>query len=240
MSYPVYNQSGSVVKEVNLNSTIFSAKINPALVHQAAVAQMANARPVLAHTKTKGEVRGGGKKPWKQKGTGRARHGSSRSPLWVGGGVTFGPRNTRNFEQKINKKMKKNALFSCLSDRAKDNALVLIDQLELAEYKTKNFAQIILNLKAALNLKNSKKVKTEKTEDRKTKKSASRDSLKNYQLSLLVVAGSHVNSIARAARNIPGVKIIGANSLNILDILESKNLLLSEDGLSLIEKTYLK
>ena len=240
MAYPVYNQSGSVVKEVNLNSAIFDAPINKSLVHQAVVAQMANARAVLAHTKTKGEVRGGGKKPWKQKGTGRARHGSSRSPIWIGGGVTFGPRNTRNFTQKINKKMKKIALFSCLTDRVKDHALVMIDQLELAEWKTKNFAQIILNLKDALQLKNAKKIKTEKTDNKETKKNSKKDDLQHYKLSLLIVAGSHVNSIARSARNIPGVKIIGANSLNVLDILESKNLLLTEDSLPLIEKTYLK
>ncbi|NMB48260.1 50S ribosomal protein L4 [Candidatus Kuenenbacteria bacterium] len=241
MSYPVYNQSGSVVKEVNLNPAVFDVKINPELVHQTAVAQMANARPVLAHTKTKDEVRGGGKKPWRQKGTGRARHGSSRSPLWVGGGVTFGPRNTRNFSQKINKKMKCQALFSCLTDRAKDQALILVDELNLPEWKTKNFTQLILNLKDALRLSSAKTKSSADDDEKKTKKSTTtrKEDLKNYRLSLLVVAGANTKSVSRVARNIPGVKVLGANSLNVIDILDAKNLLLSEDSLSVIEKTYL-
>ncbi|HOZ37016.1 MAG TPA: 50S ribosomal protein L4 [bacterium] len=242
MSYPVYNQSGSVVKEINLNPNIFDVKINPDLVHQAAIAQMANARQVLAHTKTKGEVRGGGKKPWRQKGTGRARHGSSRSPLWVGGGITFGPRNTHNFSQKINKKMKRQALFCCLTDRTKDQDLVLIDELNLSEWKTKNFASLILNLKDVLKLSPAKnKTNADEETGKKTKKSntAKKENLKNYQLSLLVVTGANTNSISRAARNIPGVKVLGANSLNVVDILNAKNLLLSDDSLPVIEKTYL-
>src|SRR3989338_7273411 len=107
MKYQVYNQEGEKVKEMDLNPAVFEVAMNNDLVHQAVVAQAANKRKPLAHTKDKGEVRGGGKKPWKQKGTGRARHGSSRSPLWIGGGVTFGPTNERNFSKKINKKMKK-------------------------------------------------------------------------------------------------------------------------------------
>ncbi|MFA5420997.1 MAG: 50S ribosomal protein L4, partial [Patescibacteria group bacterium] len=100
----VYNQEAKVVGEVKLSDKVFALEANSDLIHQALVAQMSNERQVLAHTKTKAEVRGGGKKPWKQKGTGRARAGSSRSPIWVGGGVTFGPRKDRNFTKKINKK----------------------------------------------------------------------------------------------------------------------------------------
>ena len=176
MNYKVHNQIGEVVKEVKLNPTVFEVKINEPLIHQVAVAQLANARVAIAHTKNKGEVRGGGKKPWRQKGTGRARHGSIRSPLWKGGGVTFGPRNTRNFSQKINKKMKKAALFSCLSDKAKQKTLMLLDKLELTETKTKEFAKIILNLKNILNLKEKKTG----TVDSKKTKPAEKKNLKDY------------------------------------------------------------
>ncbi|OGG91720.1 hypothetical protein A3H03_01655 [Candidatus Kuenenbacteria bacterium RIFCSPLOWO2_12_FULL_42_13] len=228
-------QIGEVVKEVKLNPTVFEVKINEPLIHQVAVAQLANARVAIAHTKNKGEVRGGGKKPWRQKGTGRARHGSIRSPLWKGGGVTFGPRNTRNFSQKINKKMKKAALFSCLSDKAKQKTLMLLDKLELTETKTKEFAKIILNLKNILNLKEKKTG----TVDSKKTKPAEKKNLKDYSLSLLVVASENVSRLSKTGRNIPGVKIIGANSLNVVDLLHYKNLLMLEDSLPVIEKTYL-
>ncbi|KKS41074.1 hypothetical protein A3E04_02390 [Candidatus Kuenenbacteria bacterium RIFCSPHIGHO2_12_FULL_42_14] len=235
MNYKVHNQIGEVVKEVKLNPTVFEVKINEPLIHQVAVAQLANARVAIAHTKNKGEVRGGGKKPWRQKGTGRARHGSIRSPLWKGGGVTFGPRNTRNFSQKINKKMKKAALFSCLSDKAKQKTLMLLDKLELTETKTKEFAKIILNLKNILNLKEKKTG----TVDSKKTKPAEKKNLKDYSLSLLVVASENVSRLSKTGRNIPGVKIIGANSLNVVDLLHYKNLLMLEDSLPVIEKTYL-
>lgn len=238
MNYQVHNQTGEVVKEIKLNPAIFEVKINEPLIHQVAVAQMSNARVAIAHTKNKGEVRGGGKKPWRQKGTGRARHGSIRSPLWKGGGVTFGPRNTRNFSQKINKKMKKAALFSCLSDKAQQNALVLLDKLELAEVKTKEFAKIILNLKSLLGLK-EKKTKTVESKKAESVDQTKKKDLKKYSLSLLIVAGENVSRLSRMGRNIPGVKIMGANSLNVVDLLHYKNLLLLEDSLPVMEKTYL-
>jgi len=107
MKYQVHNTKGEEVKEVELNPAIFGVEVKESVVHQVAIAQMANRRKILAHAKDRSEVKGGGRKPWKQKGTGRARHGSIRSPLWVGGGVTFGPSKLRNFSQKVNKKMKK-------------------------------------------------------------------------------------------------------------------------------------
>lgn len=142
----IYNMSGEVVGEENLDPALFDIEVKVGLVHQAATAQLANRRQVVAHTKHRGEVSGGGIKPWKQKGTGRARQGSIRSPLWVGGGVVFGPRNDRNFTQKINKKMKRKALLMCLSDRAREEKIVLIDKLELENFKTKKFAEIINKL----------------------------------------------------------------------------------------------
>ena len=142
----VYNMNGEVVGEEKLDSALFEVEVKEGLIHQAVVAQMANRRQVLAHTKDRGEVSGGGIKPWKQKGTGRARQGSIRSPLWVGGGVVFGPRNDRNFHQKINKKMKRKALLMCLSDRAKEEKIVLLDKLELDNFKTKKFLEILNKL----------------------------------------------------------------------------------------------
>ncbi|MBI5071747.1 50S ribosomal protein L4 [Candidatus Falkowbacteria bacterium] len=142
----VYNMSGEVVGEEKLDPALFEVEAKEGLIHQAVVAQMANRRQVLAHTKDRGEVSGGGIKPWKQKGTGRARQGSIRSPLWVGGGVVFGPRNDRNFHQKINKKMKRKALLMCLSDRAKEEKIVVLDKLELDNFKTKKFLEILNKL----------------------------------------------------------------------------------------------
>jgi len=137
---------GEKVGEEKLNPALFGVEVKVGLIHQAVVAQMANRRQVLAHTKDRGEVRGGGRKPWKQKGTGRARHGSIRSPLWVGGGVTFGPTKERVFKQKINKKMKRKALLMCLSGRAKEEKIVLVDKLELDNFKTKKFLEILNKL----------------------------------------------------------------------------------------------
>ncbi len=133
----LYNKIGEVVGEVSLIPEIFEVKANKELIHQAVVTQLANKRLVLAHTKTRHEVRGGGRKPWKQKGTGRARQGSIRSPQWKGGAVIFGPTKDVNFEKKINKKMKRKALFMVLSDKAKQEKIAILEKLELPTGKTK-------------------------------------------------------------------------------------------------------
>jgi len=137
MKASVYNTKNQVVGEVDLPDQVFDVKWNPDLVHQAIVAIMSNRRRPVAHTKDRSEVRGGGKKPYKQKHTGRARHGSIRSPIWVGGGVTFGPRNDRDFSKKINKKMARLALHSVLSKKLSDGELRVIDSLEISQAKTK-------------------------------------------------------------------------------------------------------
>src|SRR3989304_3678493 len=111
MQIKLYNQSGEVIGDFDLPERIFGVAVNADLVKRAVDTQMSNARQVIAHTKGRGEVRGGGRKPWKQKGTGRARHASIRSPIWKGGGVTFGPTKERNFKKKIRKKMARRALF---------------------------------------------------------------------------------------------------------------------------------
>ncbi len=142
----VLDLQGKQVSKVNLNETIFTIETNKKLIHQAVVCQLANARQSNAHTKTRGEVRGGGAKPWKQKGTGRARAGSSNSPIWVGGGIAFGPRNNRNFSQMINKKMKRKALFMALSDKVTENKFIVTKDLIIKEPKTKLMIEILNTL----------------------------------------------------------------------------------------------
>lgn len=142
----IYNFEGKVVGVEELNSQVFKVQMKPELVHFVVNGLLANSRQVSAHTKTRGEVRGGGKKPWKQKGTGRARQGSIRSPLWRGGGIIFGPRSERNFKIKINRKTKQAALNMALSDKVKDSALILLESFDLPEAKTKSFVKILKSL----------------------------------------------------------------------------------------------
>jgi len=146
LNVKIYNQDGTAAGEQQLDAKVFGVKANKALIHEVMVAQESNARESIAHTKTRGEVRGGGKKPWKQKHTGRARHGSTRSPIWVGGGVVFGPRKTRVWEKKVNKKAKKQALRMILSDKVLSEKLVVLKALELSEYKTKAVAGMLKKL----------------------------------------------------------------------------------------------
>jgi large subunit ribosomal protein L4 len=143
MEATIYNQKGKESGTLKLPEQIFGMKWKESLVHQVAVAMMGNARNPIAHTKTRGEVAGSGIKPWKQKGTGRARHGSRRSPIWVGGGISGGPRNDKNFSRKINKKTKISALFSLLSRKFKDGEVIFLSDLEMRNPKTKDAKGII-------------------------------------------------------------------------------------------------
>lgn len=145
LSVPVHTLAGETKGTLNLNPKVFGVPFSDPLVHQVAVAQLANKRKPYAHTKTRAEVRGGGRKPWKQKHTGRARHGSRRSPIWVGGGITFGPRKERNYAQKINKKMRQRALLMILSDKVKSDRLVVIEEWS-QESKTKQLNLVLSKL----------------------------------------------------------------------------------------------
>lgn len=138
----IYNQKGEVAKEMEVPKFL-NIKWNPSLIKQVVDSILANSRQVVAHTKGRGEVAGGGRKPWKQKGTGRARHGSIRSPLWKGGGVTFGPKKDTDFSKKINKKMLKRALLVALAKKAEDGELKLVESFEMASPKTKAVAQMV-------------------------------------------------------------------------------------------------
>ncbi|MEK7665649.1 MAG: 50S ribosomal protein L4 [Patescibacteria group bacterium] len=142
----LYNLQGIVAGELTLSDELFGVALKPAVVHEAYIAQLANARQSLAHTKTRGDVSGGGKKPWKQKGTGRARHGSTRSPIWVGGGVTFGPRSDRDFTIKVNRKVRRSALRMILSDRLKNDCFIALEEFTLPEGKTQVLVKALQSL----------------------------------------------------------------------------------------------
>jgi len=214
LKLPVYNLEGEKVGETELNPKIFSEKFRPALIWQVLTSMQANRHFPWAHTKTRGEVRGGGAKPWRQKGTGRARHGSIRSPIWRGGGVTFGPRKEKNYSKKIPKKMRRKALFSALSQKLKDGEIKIVDQWQLPEIKTKRMAEILDKL---LNLK-----KREKKKD------------------ALIVLAEKNEKVRRSSSNLLKTKTILADSLNVEDVLKYKNLLLEKRALPIIEKTFLK
>ncbi len=214
----IYNQNGDIVSELKLADNVFAVKMNTDLVHQAMVCQTSNDRQVLAHTKTKAEVRGGGKKPWKQKGTGRARAGSSRSPIWIGGGVTFGPRKDRNFSKRINKKMRQKALTMVLSDRLAGNNIVVIDKVEMADFKTKVFNNFIKKIEVIFPIDKDKKMKR----------------------SILFVNDNKDEKVLKSSRNLVGFNIINLENLNIVDLLKYRNLVITESAVKTINERYTK
>jgi large subunit ribosomal protein L4 len=197
---------GNDAGTVQLDPSVFAVEWTPALIHQVVRVQNANQRSPIAHTKTRAEVRGGGKKPWKQKGTGRARHGSTRSPIWVGGGVTFGPRNTRNYTLKINRKVKRKALCMALSAKLSEQAIVVVANLDLQPMKTKTLSQL---MKATNLVKGG-----------------------------LIIPAAHSPELRRVTRNLTGVSLLRADSLNVVDVLKAKKLLIAKDAFPVIEKIY--
>lgn len=210
----LYNPSGEATAEVELNSKIFGVeKVKPEVVHQVVVGKLANMRAPIASTKTRGKVRGGGKKPWQQKGTGRARAGSIRSPLWRGGGITFGPTSARNFARKINKPMQRLAIFAALTAKAKENKIFVIDRLELAEPKTKELLVKLQDL--------SKK-------------------MSDLTGKILMIVPDKEEKLMLASRNLPKVKMARADRLNILDILNATSVIIFKDALPVMEKMYLR
>ena len=144
----VYNMEGKEVETIDLSDAVFGVEVNEHLVHMAVVQQLANKRQGTQKAKTRSEVSGGGRKPWRQKGTGHARQGSTRSPQWTGGGVVFAPV-PRDYSFKLNKKEKRAALKSALTSRVQENKLIVIDELKFDEIKTKNFKNVMDNLKVA-------------------------------------------------------------------------------------------
>jgi large subunit ribosomal protein L4 len=203
----VYNQTGKSIGKLSLPEQIFGLKWNADLVHQVVVAMQANARTPVAHTKTRGEVSGTGKKPWRQKGTGRARHGSKRSPIWVGGGVAHGPRNEKDYKQKINKKMKAKALFTVLSEKFKKGQILFLEELKLKEIKTKDASSVIKDLSKVSGFEkiyNSKKP----------------------NLFITVPAKSDV--LKKSFSNIKNVEIDEVKNINPVDLLSFKYIVISQ------------
>lgn len=210
MKVTVYNQEGKESGEMQLPEEIFGFKKNPDLIHQVFTSMISNRRRSIAHTKDRGEVSGGGKKPWRQKGTGRARHGSIRSPLWRGGGVTFGPRKERNFKKIVPKKIKRMALLSALSAKANDGEIIILEKLELKEPKTKLLNQIIENIYT------------------KTKKKGSN----------LIILPQKNKNIELASKNIKNTKTIEARNLNIIDILSFKNIIALKETIKVLKESF--
>lgn len=204
----VYNLDGKKIEDIELSDSVFGLSANNDLIHQVYVSLLGNKRQVLAHTKNRGERAGSGIKPWRQKGTGRARVGSLRTPTWRGGGVAFGPTKDRNFKKKINKKMNAKAIAMVLSGKLRDREIVVLDKLELANQKTKEMAAALKKLK----LKGS----------------------------VLLGFSIKEKNLMRFSRNLPKVKNIATDQLNVLAMLESKNLIMSKESVKYLEKKYAK
>jgi len=200
----VYSMEGKKVSTITLPAEIFGARWRADLVHQVTTAMQANLRQNRAHTKDRSEVSGGGKKPWKQKGTGQARHGSSRSPIWRHGGITFGPRSDRDYSEKINKKQRVQALLSVLSRKAKDGEIVLVDKISFAAPKTSVAKTALLALEKGAGAKFMSKTKNG---------------------ALIVMTGYEKNTI-KSFNNMGNVMTEEARNVNPLEILTHKYLVI--------------
>lgn len=205
-SVNVYNSKGEEVEKMKLSDKVFGLPKNNSLVHQVMMALSGNARQPLAHTKNRGDRAGSGRKPWKQKGTGRARVGSVRTPVWRKGGVAFGPRSDRNYTRKINKKMKAKAIAIVLSAKLKDKEIIVIDKLALAAKKTKHMAEIMNNLKI------NKKA--------------------------LIAFSNSEKDLRITSRNIPKVENVMVAQINVLEMLNSKYLVMSKESIKYLETKY--
>jgi len=208
MKTSVYNWKGEEAGNVELVDAIFAKKWNADLVHQVTLALLANQRRPWAHAKGRGEVRGGGIKPWKQKGTGRARHGSTRSPIWRGGGASHGPNKERDFSQKINKKMLRGALHAILSKKLAEGELKVIDTVEVKGMKTKQAMSSLMGFFKAKG---------------------------RLAPSTLVVSSMANRGNARAYRNISRVELVIPGTLNVLDLLKYKNVLVEKSAVTEIK-----
>ncbi|RJO64241.1 MAG: 50S ribosomal protein L4 [Candidatus Omnitrophota bacterium] len=201
ITLPIYNTEGKEIDNVKLDEKVFDGLVHKTALHQAVVAFRANQRKGLASTKTRGEVSGGGRKPWRQKGTGRARVGSTRSPLWRHGGVVFGP-HPRDYSRLLPKRIKQLALKSALNAKLKENNLIIIDALKAQEGKTREVARIFSNLKVGA----------------QTKKA------------LLVVGGTLDEQLARALRNLSFLEVGNARYTNAYELLAARKVIATKDG----------
>jgi large subunit ribosomal protein L4 len=208
-SLKIHDIAGKEVGSYALSEKIFSVEINQAVFSQAIVSYLANQRAPIANTKTRGQVSGGGRKPFKQKGTGNARAGSSRSPLWIGGGITFGPKNNRNFKKRIPQKVNQAAIKMILSDKAKNNRIILLDNFKLDKISTKQVYEIFSHLPI---------------EEGK----------------ILVILPKIEVTTELSMSNIPYVKVIKIDNLNVYDLAKHDYLLTTKEAIEKIQKEVLQ
>lgn len=208
MKLDLYQQSGEKKGTVDANDKIFAAPVNEELMRLALVRQLSNARQANAHVKSRSDVSGGGKKPWRQKGTGRARFGSSRNPIWKGGGVAFGPSNEMNFRKRMPKKARRAALFSALSQKVAGKSLFALDQFDVKAPKTKDFKKMLDKLPV--------------------------------ERSLLVVLSEKDENLEKSASNLPNVKAILVDYLNLHDLLKYEKVMFLEPAIKKAEELFLK
>ncbi|AHL70021.1 MULTISPECIES: 50S ribosomal protein L4 [Bacillus] len=199
----LFNQNGSTNGEIELNASVFGIEPNESVVFDAILMQRASLRQGTHKVKTRSEVRGGGRKPWRQKGTGRARQGSIRSPQWRGGGIVFGP-TPRSYSYKLPKKVRRLAIKSVLSSKVIDNNIIVLEDLTLDAVKTKEFAGILKGL--------------------------------SVEKKALIVTADANETVALSARNIPGVTVVEANGINVLDVVNHDKLLITKAAVEKVEE----
>lgn len=216
MNANLYTKDGTEQGSVTLPASIFGLEWNADLVHGVVLAMQANARAGTAHTKDRGEVRGGGKKPWRQKGTGRARHGSRRSPIWTGGGVSHGPRNEKDYSVKINKKVRAKALGTVLSKKFADTEMIFVDSLAMNEPKTAAVKAMVQALAAG----------TGHTDLATKRKNAA-----------VVVLPARDEAVEKSARNFGNLSVVQAKDINPVDLLTYKYVVVvnPQDSLAILE-----
>jgi len=208
----VYNEKGKEVSSIKLPENVFGLNWNADLVHQVVTSMLSDARVIVAHTKDRGEVRGGGKKPWKQKGLGKARHGSSRSPIWVGGGVSQGPDGLRNYSKKINKKMKAKALFTILSRKYREGELVFVDKFNFEKPKTKQAVETLGSLSKIENCKNI---------------------LSKKNNSAIIATSDKNPALEKSFSNVGNIKVDEFRNINPVELLNYKFLVVENPEVSL-------
>lgn len=214
-----YTTKGEKKDKITVNKDIFNSKVNKRLVAQAVRVYLSNQRQAGAKTKSRGEVIGSRKKIWPQKGTGRARHGDRYAPIFVGGGIAHGPKGDQNFKLKMNKNMRRKALFSALSSKVNSDEVILVDSLEKIKPKTKEMAKILSTLINKVN-KNKEKKFTE--------------------IKVSLVLPEIMENILRAGKNIPNLNMIQAKQLNTYEVLNCDYLIIAKPSLKIIEKQFLK
>ncbi|MBI2673899.1 MAG: 50S ribosomal protein L4 [Candidatus Zambryskibacteria bacterium] len=205
MESPIYNTEGKKTGAITLPESIFGVRWNADLVKQVADSLLSAKRKNVAHTKDRSEVRGGGRKPWRQKGTGRARHGSIRSPIWIGGGVTGGPRNEKNFDRKVSKKMRIKTLYTILSQKLRDKEILFIDSITLAEPKTRVAVKVLQSLSGIKEVEGMFSKKNNAT---------------------VVALPVKNKKIERAFNNLGNVQVMEARNLDPLSLLKYKYLVI--------------